>query len=63
PGHQPQHNLERTIEELIEGLRQMNFRDKNFRGSDLIRLQVINKLLEDRIINSNLELNPTDEVF
>ena len=41
PDHQPQMTLTRTIENLIDGLRRMNFADAHFRTSPLIRLQVL----------------------
>ena len=41
PDHQPQMTLTRTIENLIDGLRRMNFADAQFRTSPLIRLQVL----------------------
>lgn len=42
PNHQPKHSLKQTILELKEGLEKINFTDKNFRNSNLIRLNVIN---------------------
>jgi len=54
PSHQPEHNLETTIRDLVEGLKKMGFRDKNFRESALIRLQVINRLLDENVISGDL---------
>lgn len=55
PNHQPSYTLARTIEELAENLRQMDFRDANFRQSELIRLQVLNRLQRNDEINAELE--------
>ena len=54
PDHQPDHDLERTIRDLVKGLEAMEFSDRNFRESDLIRLQVINKLLKEKVIDDEL---------
>ncbi len=55
-GHTPAYNLEQSIKDLVDGLRSLDFSDKNYRESDLIRLFVVNELLSQNIINSNLEL-------
>lgn len=57
PTHQPQYNLETTIKDLVKGFEQMGFRDKNFRDSELIRLHVINQLLEEQVIDKELTIN------
>jgi len=54
PSHQPEYDLERTIRDLVEGLENMGFQDKNFRESEFIRLYVVNQLLKDRIIDNKL---------
>ena len=54
PEHQPQYDLEHTIQDLVTGLEAMDFKDQNFRESDLIRLQVVNKLLEQKVIDRDL---------
>lgn len=56
PDHQPIHDLRTTINDLNEGLKALQFTDKNFRSSSLIRLQVVNDLIEKGIFNQNLEL-------
>ncbi len=56
-GFTPQYNLKQSIIDLVEGLKQLDFKDKNYRHSPLIRLFVINELLSRSILNSNLELN------
>ncbi len=55
PDHQPVWDLESTIRELRDNLLQMNFQDKNFRESKLIRLQVLHSLQTGGFINENLE--------
>lgn len=41
PGHQPQVSLDRSIANLVEGLRGMGFADPDFRNSPMIRLRVL----------------------
>jgi len=55
-GHTPIYSLEQSIKDLVEGLRKLEFNDTNYRQSRLIRLFVINELLAQNILNSNLEL-------
>jgi nucleoside-diphosphate-sugar epimerase len=55
PNHYPKYNLEATINELIEGLKAIEFHDPNFRSSYLIRLKTLNDLLNKGILNNNLE--------
>jgi UDP-glucose 4-epimerase len=54
PEHQPKIELDQTIQELIEGLNRMNFRDHDFRSSRLMRLKVLNELLECKVIDKGL---------
>lgn len=54
PNHQPQYDLKRTIIELKEGLEKINFSDNEFRKSNLIRLNVINQLIEREIVDKDL---------
>lgn len=54
PNHQPIHSLKQTIIELKEGLEKINFADKNFRNSNLIRLNIINQLVEQGIVDKDL---------
>jgi len=56
PDHQPELDLKTTIQELIEGLRKFGFKDKDFRKSHLIRLNVINSLKEEGILNKELSI-------
>jgi nucleoside-diphosphate-sugar epimerase len=53
--YQPEYDINTTIKELIDGLNAIEFRDKDFRKSKLMRLNVINELLEKGIIDSNLK--------
>ncbi len=55
PNHQPIHNLESTIAEIRDNLVAMNFNDPDFRSSQLIRLKVLGKLKDEKLINENLE--------
>ncbi len=51
----PQKSLDETISELNNELKRMNFTDKKFRESELIRLQKIKNLRKQRKLNENLE--------
>ncbi|MFW5761005.1 MAG: NAD-dependent epimerase/dehydratase family protein [Cyclobacteriaceae bacterium] len=55
PSHQPLHNLTSTIEQLISNLQEMGFNDVNYRQSHLIRLHVLNNLLNKNMINQKLQ--------
>jgi nucleoside-diphosphate-sugar epimerase len=55
PDHQPQVNLQQSATELRDGLTRMHFKDPNFRESQLIRLKVLEKLMDESLINDNLE--------
>ena len=57
PGHQPQINLEKAVEDLKNGLQSMQFSDADFRQSKLIRLKMIQQLMDNAIIDNNLFLN------
>ena len=54
PNHQPEYNLKHTVLDLKEGLNAINFNDKNFRNSNLIRLSVINELIGNSRLDENL---------
>lgn len=56
PDHQPQISLEAAVEDLKNGLESMHFSDANFRHSKLIRLKMIQQLMDDAIIDNNLFL-------
>jgi nucleoside-diphosphate-sugar epimerase len=55
PNHQPIYNLKATIRELITNLVNMKFNDPDFRNSELMRLNVITKLLDQNLLNKNFE--------
>jgi nucleoside-diphosphate-sugar epimerase len=54
--HQPVYDLKTTIGELIDGLKSINFTNKDFRNSDLIRLYVINDLKAKSLIDNELRV-------
>ncbi len=56
PDNQPQYNLKDTINDLVKGLKKIEFNDKNFRQSRLIRLFVINELSQMGIVDDSLRL-------
>lgn len=58
PNHQPVFGLKETIQDLIKGLREIEFQDANFRKSTLIRLNVINRLLETGEVDAELKVVP-----
>lgn len=51
PNHQPVVDLDQSIKNLIAGLKKMNFKDSEFRSSDLMRL----KVLQGHIDNDRLD--------
>ena len=55
PKFQPLSDLKSTIVELKEGLEQAGFRDKAYRESQYMRLNVINKFREAGLLTDNLE--------
>lgn len=55
PDHQPQLDLTATIEELKSGLEAMDFNDKNFHDSRLIRLKVLNDFKDNGLLNEELK--------
>ena len=54
PNHQPTQKLSDTIKELADGITNSNFRIKNFRKSYLVRLNTLNYLKKNKLINSDL---------
>jgi nucleoside-diphosphate-sugar epimerase len=56
PNHQPLCGLESSIEDLISGLKGIDFQLINFRNSEYMRLNIINQLLRDGIIDDQLRL-------
>jgi nucleoside-diphosphate-sugar epimerase len=56
PNHQPEHNLERSIKDLVTGFQKIDFKTSNFRNSDFMRLNVISKLSANGTIDQQLRL-------
>ena len=54
PDHQPQRTLADTLVELRDGLNGINFRDAEFRSSELMRLRVISRLRETGQLTDSL---------
>ena len=55
PDHQPVVNLDQSIQNLISGLKRMNFKDSDFRSSGLMRLKVLQDHIESGRLNDDLE--------
>lgn len=55
PEHQPIVSLEQSIQNLIHGLKKINFNDSEFRSSDLMRLKVLQDHIDDGRLNESLE--------
>jgi nucleoside-diphosphate-sugar epimerase len=55
PDHQPVVVLDQSIQNLISGLRKMNFKDSEFRSSDLMRLKVLQDHIDSGRLNENLK--------
>ena len=54
PKHQPEVTLDQAIFEIKTGLERMNFQDREFRESQLIRLKVLEKHIAERRLTANL---------
>tara|TARA_Y100001980_G_C14510900_1_gene286368 strand:- start:19 stop:1068 length:1050 start_codon:yes stop_codon:yes gene_type:complete len=48
------HSLEKTINELNDGLKKISFQDKNFRNSNFIRLNHLRHLIKEKKLSNNL---------
>jgi len=57
PNHQPQFQLKPTIANLYESLVEMGFNDSNYRKSGLMRLNVINQLKSNKMLDDKLYWN------
>ena len=55
PSHQPKVNLKNSIEELKMGLESMGFKDREFRNSKHMRLNVLTELQGKGLLNSKLQ--------
>ena len=54
PNHLPQVDLNQSIDELVAGLKKMNFQDQNFRVSEMMRLKVLQNLQGKKLLDRNL---------
>lgn len=54
PGHQPRISLDAAVDDLKMGLQGMGFCDTDFRQSKLMRLKMIQQLMDNAIIDNNL---------
>jgi hypothetical protein len=61
PQHQPQISLKAAVEDLKNGLLSMNFSDADFRQSRLMRLKMIQQLMNNGIVDNNLFLKRINE--
>jgi nucleoside-diphosphate-sugar epimerase len=55
PNHQPLVDLDQSIRNLVSGLKRMNFKDAEFRSSDLMRLKVLQGHIDSHRLNATLE--------
>jgi nucleoside-diphosphate-sugar epimerase len=55
-GFYPSDGIEKTINELVNGLRSINFNDSDFRNSHLIRLKTLNALLNKEVLDQQLHI-------
>jgi nucleoside-diphosphate-sugar epimerase len=55
PHHQPVVSLDQSIQNLIAGLKKMDFKDVDFRSSSLMRLKVLQDHIDNDRLNENLE--------
>lgn len=55
PNHQPQIDLSETVCDIKDGLELFDFKDADFRNSNLIRLKVLRDLCKINRLNANLE--------
>lgn len=63
PNHQPQISLDAAVEDLKSGLQSIQFNDANFRQSKLIRLKMIQQLMDNAIIDNNLFIKRGNEQY
>lgn len=57
PNHQPVYALKPTIKALYQSLMEMGFNDPKFRESNLMRLNVINQLKQNKFLDNDLNWN------
>jgi nucleoside-diphosphate-sugar epimerase len=54
PDHQPQVDLAHSVHRLRSGLAEINFRDADFKSSNMIRLNVLSRMVEQEQLSSDL---------
>jgi len=54
PDYQPIMSLDQSIKEIYEGLQDINFQDTQFRKSKYMRLNSLNYLIENNVLDTNL---------
>jgi nucleoside-diphosphate-sugar epimerase len=57
PNHQPLVNLNQSIQNLMAGLKRMNFKDVDFRSSELTRLRVLQGHIDNDRLSAELKWN------
>jgi UDP-glucose 4-epimerase len=57
PDHQPIVDLNQSIRNLMAGLKRMNFKDVDFRSSDLMRLKVLQGHIDNARLSAELIWN------
>jgi UDP-glucose 4-epimerase len=57
PNHQPLVDLNQSIQNLMAGLKRMNFKDANFRSSELMRLKVLQGHIDNDRLSADLKWN------
>jgi UDP-glucose 4-epimerase len=57
PDHQPIVDLNQSIRNLMAGLKRMNFKDVDFRSSDLMRLKVLQGHIDNARLSAELRWN------
>ena len=62
PNHQPLVDLDQSIRNLIAGLQAMNFKDADFRSSELMRLKVLQGHIDSDRLNTALEWTDRDRI-
>lgn len=55
PDHQPVYDLDTSVRELAEGLKEMGFKNRDFRQSNFMRLMQLNHLREKGLLTETLE--------
>jgi len=57
PEFTPKMTIDEAVKDLLEGIKSINFHDKNFRNSKYIRLSTLTNLIEMKMIDNNLKWN------